>query len=139
MALEETAKYKLIGEGKIPAVKMEIGEEEIHGHKGTITTEIYTHVSRKNPGKIVSPMDAITLNKEDGGVTMFIKLKDFVCSSIGSISALSADITPEWHHISTKSADITKLSGIAALPVQRYLIFGWKIFEVKQDEASNQD
>jgi len=26
-------------------------------------------------------------------VTMFIKLKDFVCSSIGSISALSADIT----------------------------------------------
>jgi len=24
---------------------------------------------------------------------MFIKLKDFVCSSIGSISALSADIT----------------------------------------------
>ena len=26
-------------------------------------------------------------------VTMFIILKDFVCSSIGSISALSADIT----------------------------------------------
>ena len=40
---------------------------------------------------------------------MFIKLKDFVCSSRGSMSELSADITPEWHHISTKSADITKL------------------------------
>jgi len=29
------------------------------------------------------------------------------------------------------------LDKIAALPVQSYLIFGWRIFEVKQDEASN--
>jgi len=41
---------------------------------------------------------------------MFIKLKDFVSSSRGSISALSADVIPKWHYISTKSADITKLS-----------------------------
>jgi len=43
---------------------------------------------------------------------MFIKLKDFVCSSKGSISVLSADITPKWHRISTKSADINKLVAI---------------------------
>ena len=43
---------------------------------------------------------------------MFIKLKDFVCSSRGSISALSADIIPKWHHISTKSADINKIGEI---------------------------
>ena len=40
---------------------------------------------------------------------MFIKLKDFVCSSRRSISALSEDITPKWNHISTPSADITKI------------------------------
>jgi len=44
---------------------------------------------------------------------MFIELKDFICFSRGSISALSADITLKWWHISTKSADITKLSAIA--------------------------
>jgi len=46
---------------------------------------------------------------------MFIKSKDFVSSSRGSISALSADITPKWNYISTKSADITKLSEMADL------------------------
>jgi len=40
---------------------------------------------------------------------MFIKSKNFVCSSRGSISALSADINLKWNHISIKSADITKL------------------------------
>jgi len=39
-------------------------------------------------------------------------LKNFVCSSRGSISALSADITQKWHHIGIKSADITTLSEI---------------------------
>jgi len=29
------------------------------------------------------------------------------------ISAISADIIPKWNHISTKSADITKLGDIA--------------------------
>ncbi|MBO8131915.1 MAG: hypothetical protein H0Z29_10470 [Candidatus Marinimicrobia bacterium] len=43
---------------------------------------------------------------------MFIKLKDFVSSSIGSISALSADIIQKRHHISTKSANITTLGEI---------------------------
>jgi len=41
-----------------------------------------------------------------------IKSKDFVSSSRGSISARSADITPKWNHISTKSTDITKLYAI---------------------------
>ena len=50
---------------------------------------------------------------------MFIKLKDFVCSSRGSISALSADIIPKWNHISTKSADITKLYEMAVLKLKR--------------------
>jgi len=36
-------------------------------------------------------------------------LKNFVCSCRGSVSALSADITPKWHHIGIKSADITTL------------------------------
>ena len=75
MILEETAKYlkkgkitlyKTAREGKIPGVKIGIGEEEISGHKSSKTTEIYTHVSRENLGKIVSPNDTINLNKEGG-------------------------------------------------------------------------
>ena len=34
---------------------------------------------------------------------------------IGSISILSANITPKWHHISTKSMDITKLGEIKSI------------------------
>ncbi len=75
MALEKTVKYlkagksfyyKMASEGKILAERMEIGEEEILGHKGSKMTEIYTHISRKNLGKIVSPIDTINLNKEGG-------------------------------------------------------------------------
>ncbi|RKY47374.1 MAG: hypothetical protein DRP88_04610 [Candidatus Neomarinimicrobiota bacterium] len=40
---------------------------------------------------------------------MFVKSKDFVCSSRGSISALSMDIIQKRHHISTKSADTAML------------------------------
>jgi len=47
-------------------VKIGIGEEEIPGHKSSKTTEIYTHLSRKNLVKIVSPNDTINLNKEGG-------------------------------------------------------------------------
>ena len=43
---------------------------------------------------------------------MFIKLKDFACSSRESISALSADITQKRHYISTRSADMTTLCAI---------------------------
>jgi len=58
--------YKTARERKIPGVKIGIGEEEILGHKSSKTTEIYTHVSRKNLGKIDSPIDTINLNKEGG-------------------------------------------------------------------------
>jgi len=84
MTLEETTKYLKIGkstlykmarEGKIPAVKIEIGEKEIHGHKSSKT----------------------------------IKSKDFVCFSRRDVSALSANITPKCHHISTMNTDITRL------------------------------
>ena len=34
---------------------------------------------------------------------------------IKSISALSANITPKWHHISTKSTNITKLGKIKSI------------------------
>ena len=40
--------------------------QEIHGHKSSKTTEIYTHVCRKNLGNIVSPIDTINLNKGGG-------------------------------------------------------------------------
>ncbi|RZB29362.1 MAG: hypothetical protein AEth_01179 [Candidatus Argoarchaeum ethanivorans] len=35
--------------------------QEIIGHKSSKTTEIYTHVSNKNIGKIKSPLDFITI------------------------------------------------------------------------------
>lgn len=38
--------------------------QELFGHKSSKTTEIYTHVSKKSLGKIVSPLD----NLETGGV-----------------------------------------------------------------------
>jgi len=40
--------------------------KELLGHAYSKTTEIYTHGSRKNLGKIISPMDIINLNKGSG-------------------------------------------------------------------------
>jgi len=34
------------------------------GHKGSKTTEIYTHVSNKDRGKIKSPLDLIMKNSD---------------------------------------------------------------------------
>ncbi len=45
----------------------------------------------------------------------FIKLRDFVCSSRGSISVLRADITPEWNHIGAESGDKNELGEMAVL------------------------
>ena len=36
--------------------------QEILGHKSSKTTEIYTHVSKKNIGKIKSPLDSLNIN-----------------------------------------------------------------------------
>ncbi|RLG32014.1 hypothetical protein DRN97_08395 [Methanosarcinales archaeon] len=38
----------------------------IQGHKSSKTTEIYTHVSNKDIGKIKSPLDSL-FEKENGG------------------------------------------------------------------------
>jgi len=68
MTLEKTAKYLKIGkstlykmarEGKIPTVKIEIGEKEILGYKSSKTTEIYTHVSKASLTNIKNPLDSI--------------------------------------------------------------------------------
>lgn len=46
---------------------------ELLGHKGSKTTEIYTHMGRKDPAQIVSPLDRLMSptakddrGKEDG-------------------------------------------------------------------------
>lgn len=36
--------------------------QELLGHQSSKTTEIYTHVSRKSIGSIISPLDTITLD-----------------------------------------------------------------------------
>jgi len=91
MALEKTTKYlkieksvlyKMAREGKIPAVKIEIGKndkiiirilhnqelirynQELLGYKSSKTTEICTHVSKTNMTGIKSPLDTI-LDKEE--------------------------------------------------------------------------
>ena len=40
--------------------------QELLGHKSSKTTEIYTHVSNKDIGKIKSPLDNL-FEKENGG------------------------------------------------------------------------
>jgi hypothetical protein len=39
---------------------------EKSGHQHSKTTEIYTHVSRKNIGKIKGPLDSLNINKKGG-------------------------------------------------------------------------
>jgi len=56
--------YKTAKEGKIPGVKIGIGEEEISGHKSSKTTEIYTYVSRASLTKIKNPLDSIFKEKQ---------------------------------------------------------------------------
>ena len=41
--------------------------QELLGHSSSKTTEIYTHVSNKVLGKIVSPLDTLETNKREGG------------------------------------------------------------------------
>jgi len=38
--------------------------QEILGHKSSKTTEIYTHVSNKDIGKIKSPLDNLNIKSE---------------------------------------------------------------------------
>ena len=40
--------------------------QELLGHKSSKTTELYTHVSNKDIGKIKSPLDSL-FEKENGG------------------------------------------------------------------------
>ena len=40
--------------------------QEILGHKSSKTTEIYTHVSTKNIGRIKSPLDSLNITKKEG-------------------------------------------------------------------------
>jgi len=61
--------------------------QDLLGYAHSKRSEIYTHISRRNPEKTITLIDTINLN----------------------ISALSADIIKKWHHISTKRTDITNL------------------------------
>lgn len=40
--------------------------QELLGHSSSKTTEIYTHVTQKNLSNIISPLDTIMMNKEEG-------------------------------------------------------------------------
>jgi len=40
--------------------------QEILGHKSSKTTEIYTHVSTKNIGRVKSPLDSLNITKKEG-------------------------------------------------------------------------
>lgn len=61
-------------------------DQEILGHQSSKTTEIYTHVSTKNIGKIKSPLDNLNL-KQRGDVWKGDKKEDS-SATIGGISEL---------------------------------------------------
>jgi len=58
--LSETATHILEGGTDLRYI------QEILGHKSSKTTEIYTHVSTKNIGRIKSPLDSLNITKKAG-------------------------------------------------------------------------
>jgi len=111
MALEKTTKYlkieksvlyKIAREGKIPAVKIEIGKndkiiihilhnqelmrynQELLGYKSSKATEIYNHVNRRNLSVIKDSLDNLLKggkNMSKRMKTKFIRRKVYVNSS----------------------------------------------------------
>jgi len=66
--------------------------QEILGHKSSKTTEIYTHVSKRDLGKTISPLDKM-------GEVGSIKKSEH---PQGGIYEPGSDIPPFWQYIRTK-------------------------------------
>ncbi len=65
-ALKPVIKIPKSGESRI-SISFTYNPEYVPlGHKDIKTTEIYTHVSTKNLGRIKSPLDSLPLKKGDG-------------------------------------------------------------------------
>lgn len=66
--------------------------QEVLGHKSSKTTEIYTHVSNRDIGKMKSPLDSLQIKGGEDDEKMFE----------GCICEPCSDISPNWEDIRTK-------------------------------------
>ena len=103
--------------------------QELLGHKSSKTTEIYTHVSNKDIGKIKGPLDSLFERMEEAQKDERGKIEAIGVSSRGMYMRNIADITLKWKDIRIadiipngsylrSNADIPKLHAIRDLKNQ---------------------
>ncbi|GEM_PF-1078780 len=103
---------KIVRKGEILAVEIEIGENDKVIIRNPYNQELIRKIKPISGRRWTPEKKYWEISYSEGVISKLQNLFDEDIL-IGSILALSANITPKWHHISTKSTDITTLCKIA--------------------------